>query len=45
MTSLDGNVNHENGIFRPEANYSPSMWGNTFSCSTSDNQVYNQISL
>lgn len=41
MTSLHGNVNHENGIFRPEANFSPSMWGNIFSHSTRDN---NQVS-
>ncbi|XP_060186238.1 vetispiradiene synthase 3-like [Lycium barbarum] len=39
MTSLTGNVNHEDGIFRPEANFSPSLWGNTFSYSTMDNQV------
>ncbi|XP_060185402.1 vetispiradiene synthase 3-like [Lycium barbarum] len=39
MTSLTGNVNHEDGIFRPEANFSPSLWGNIFSYSTMDNQV------
>lgn len=39
MTSLAGNVNHENGIFRLEANFSPSLWGNTFSNSTRINQV------
>ncbi|XP_059309637.1 vetispiradiene synthase 3-like [Lycium ferocissimum] len=39
MTSLAANVNHEDGIFRPEANFSPSLWGNIFSYSTMDNQV------
>lgn len=39
MSLLEGNVNHENGIFRPEANFSPSMWGNIFRDSSKDNQV------
>ncbi|XP_006354694.1 vetispiradiene synthase 2-like [Solanum tuberosum] len=43
MTSLDGNVNHENGIFRPEANFSPSMWGNVFRNSTKDNQISEKV--
>ncbi|CAN4115215.1 unnamed protein product [Withania somnifera] len=37
MTSLA--VNHEVGIFRPEANFSPSLWGNIFSYPTRDKQV------
>lgn len=49
MSLLEGNVNHENGIFRPEANFSPSMWGNIFRDSSKDNQVnirvYSQIFL
>ncbi|CAN4114431.1 unnamed protein product [Withania somnifera] len=39
MTSTAGNINNENGIFRPEANFSPSLWGNIFSYSTMDNQI------
>uniref|UniRef100_M1A3Y3 Vetispiradiene synthase 5 n=1 Tax=Solanum tuberosum TaxID=4113 RepID=M1A3Y3_SOLTU len=39
MTSLAGNVNNENGIFRLEANFSPSLWGNIFSNSTRNNQI------
>ncbi|KAG5611852.1 hypothetical protein H5410_023133 [Solanum commersonii] len=43
MTSLAGNVNHENGIFRLEANFSPSLWGNIFSNSTRNNQISEQV--
>ncbi|TMW85527.1 hypothetical protein EJD97_022993 [Solanum chilense] len=43
MTSLAGNVNHENGIFRLEANFSPSLWGNTFSNSTRNNQISEKV--
>lgn len=39
MTSLVGNANQKDGNFRPEANFSPSLWGNIFSCSTMNNQV------
>ncbi|KAH0679772.1 hypothetical protein KY284_020857 [Solanum tuberosum] len=43
MTSLAGNVNHENGIFRLEANFSPSLWGNIFSNSTRNNQISEKV--
>ncbi|KAK4721985.1 hypothetical protein R3W88_012218 [Solanum pinnatisectum] len=43
MTSLAGNVNHENGIFRLEANFSPSLWGNIFSNSTLNNQISEKV--
>ncbi|PHT24978.1 Vetispiradiene synthase 1 [Capsicum baccatum] len=39
MTSLVGNANQKDGNFRPEANFSPSLWGNIFSCSTMNNQI------
>ncbi|KAH0693639.1 hypothetical protein KY285_020736 [Solanum tuberosum] len=43
MTSLAGNVNNENGIFRLEANFSPSLWGNIFSNSTRNNQISEKV--
>ncbi|KAH0693655.1 hypothetical protein KY285_020752 [Solanum tuberosum] len=43
MTSLAGNVNHENGFFRLEANFSPSLWGNIFSNSTRNNQISKKV--
>ncbi|MCD7465299.1 hypothetical protein HAX54_001009 [Datura stramonium] len=42
MTSLAGNVNNFSD-FRPEANFSPSLWGNIFSYSTQDTQVSEKI--
>ncbi|KAG5611836.1 hypothetical protein H5410_023117 [Solanum commersonii] len=43
MTSLARNVNHENGFFRLEANFSPSLWGNIFSNSTRNNQLIDTL--
>ncbi|KAH0681302.1 hypothetical protein KY284_022387 [Solanum tuberosum] len=43
MTSLAGNVNNENGIFRLETNFSPSLWGNIFSNSTRNNQISEKV--
>ncbi|XP_070023530.1 viridiflorene synthase-like [Nicotiana sylvestris] len=37
IASLNGN--HQDGVFRPTTKFSPSLWGNIFSCSALNNQV------